>query len=59
MSKLKNQIVRLIQQNARQKVATLASEYVRAKAEEREAIQAGISIERWLDEVCQQCLETS
>ena len=59
MSKLKDQIIRLIEQNARRKVAVLASEYVRAKPEEREAIQAGISIERWIDEVCQECLETS
>ena len=59
MSKLKDQILRLIQNNAAKKVAALASEYIRAKPEEREAIQAGISIERWLEEVCQECLENS
>ena len=59
MSKLKDQIIRLIEQNARRKVAVLASEYVRAKPEEREAIQAGIEIERWLAETCHECLEHS
>jgi len=55
MSKLKNQIIQLIRQKARRKVAALAGEYVRAKSEEREAIQAGIEIERWLAETCQEC----
>ena len=59
MNKLKNQILQLIQQNSRRKVAALAGEYVRAKPEEREAIHAGIEIERWLAETCQECLEHS
>ena len=59
MSKLKDQIIWLIKQNARRKVAVLASEYVRAKPEEREAIQAGIAIERWLADTCQECLDHS
>ena len=57
MSKLKDQIIRLIEQNARRKIAVLASEYVRAKPEEREAIQDGIAIERWLSQTCQECLD--
>ena len=56
MSKLKNQIIQLIRQKARGKVAALAGEYVRAKPEEREAIQAGITIEKWLAETCTECL---
>jgi hypothetical protein len=59
MSKLKNQILQLIRQKARGKVAALAGEYVRAKPEEREAIQAGISIERWLADTCDECLNHS
>ena len=59
MNKLKNQILQLIRQKARRKVAALASEYVRARPEEREAIQAGIEIERWLAETCHECLEHS
>ena len=56
MSKLKNQIIRLIEKNAHAKVAALASEYTRAKPEEREAIQAGIDIERWLEETARESL---
>ena len=56
MSKLKDQILRLIENNAAEKVATLAGQYVRAKPQEREAIQAGIEIERWLSETARQCL---
>jgi len=59
MSKLKDQIIRLIEKNAAGKVATLAGQYVRAKPEEREAIQAGIEIERWLAETARQCLRES
>ena len=59
MNKLKNQIIHLIQKKARRKVAALAGEYVRAKPEEREEIQAGIEIERWVAETCQECLDHS
>ena len=59
MSKLKEQIIHLIEKNAAGKVATLAGQYVRAKPEEREAIQAGIEIERWLSETARQCLRES
>ena len=59
MNKIKNQIIHLIQQKSRRKVAALAGEYVQAKPEEREAIQAGIEIERWLADACEQCLEPS
>jgi len=59
MSGLKRMILQLIQQKARRKVAALASEYVRAKPEEREAIQAGIEIERWFAETCQEFLDYS
>ena len=56
MSKLKEQLIRLIERNARSKVAALASEYVRAKPEEREAIHDGIEFERWLADSCRECL---
>jgi len=56
MSKLKDQILQLIQHNAAEKVAVLAGQYVRVKPQEREAIQAGIEIERWLSETARQCL---
>jgi hypothetical protein len=57
MSKLKDQIVRLIEQDARARVAALASSYPHAKPEEREEIMAGIEFERWLAETCRICLE--
>ena len=57
MSKLKDQIVRLIEQDARARVATLASSYPHARPEEREEIMAGIEFERWLAETCRICLE--
>jgi len=57
MSILKRQIVRLIEQNARGRLATLANRYPHARPEEREEIMAGIEIERWLAEACHECLE--
>ena len=56
MGELKNRIIRLIEQNAAKKVSDLSGEYVRAKSEEKEAIQASIEIERWVSESCRQCL---
>ena len=57
MSKLKDQIVRLIEQDARARVAELASSYPHAQPEEREEIMAGIEFERWLADTCAFCLE--
>ena len=57
MSQLKDQMIRLIGDNARGKVAALAGEYVRARPQDRENIQAGIEFERWLAETCQDCLD--
>jgi len=57
MGELKDRIVRLIEQNAAKKVSELSSEYIRAKPEEKEVIQAAIDVERWLAESCQDCLE--
>ena len=57
MGKLKDQIISLIEQNAAKKVADLSGEYVQAKPDEKEAIQAAIHIERWLSESCQESLD--
>lgn len=57
MSRLKDQIIRLIEQDARAKVAALASSYPHARGEEREEILAGIEFERWLADTCAFCLE--
>ena len=56
MGELKDRIIRLIEQNAAKKVSDLSGEYVPANPEEKEAIQAGIEIERWVAESCQECL---
>lgn len=57
MSELKDQIVRLIEQDARARVAALASSYPHARPEEREEILAGIEFEQWLADTCEFCLE--
>jgi len=53
MTKLQDQMLRIIQQNAARKIALLANQYVRAGPSEKEAIQAGIEIERWFAQTCQ------
>ena len=57
MATIKDQILRVIQNNAAQKVAALAGQYVRSKPQEKEAILAGLDFERWLKECCRECLE--
>ena len=57
MAEWKKCILRRIEQNARQRMTRLAGSYLRAKPEEREEIQAGIEIERWLAGTCRECLE--
>ena len=56
MGELKDHIIRLIEQNAAKKVSDLAGQFVRAKPEEKEAIMAGIEVERFVVESCQECL---
>ena len=56
MTQWKDRIIRCIEQNARQRTAELASSYLRARPEEREAIMAGIEFERWLADTCRECL---
>lgn len=57
MTKLKDRIVRLIEIDARARVAALANSYPHARPEEREEIMAGIRFERWLADTCAFCLE--
>jgi len=57
MTKLKEQILRCIASDAARKVADLSNRYVHAAPAEREEIQAGIDIERWLSESCRECLD--
>jgi hypothetical protein len=57
MGQTKDRIVRLIEQAAATKVAKLAHEYVSSPPSDKEAIQAGIEVERWLGESCRDCLD--
>ncbi len=57
MSKRKDRIVRLIEFDARARVAALANSYPHTRPEEREEIMAGIQFERWLADTCAFCLE--
>jgi len=50
-------MLRLIQHNAARKVSNLSVRYVQANPDEREAIQAGIELERWLVDSCEQVLD--
>jgi hypothetical protein len=57
MSELKDQIVRLIEQDAMARVAAMARSYPHAGPEEQEEILAGIEFEQWLADTCRLCLE--
>jgi hypothetical protein len=57
MSKLKDQIIRLIEQDAWARVAALARSYPLARGEEREEILAGIEFEQWMADTCAFCLQ--
>ena len=54
---LRDQMVRLIGQDAANKAAGLAGQLVRAMPDEKEPILAALDFERWLAETCQECRE--
>jgi len=56
MRKLKERILRLLQQNSNERAAKLSREYIRAAPEEKEAVIAGIDFEKWLSQICEDCL---
>jgi len=57
MSEKKKRILREIEQKARRRMARLANSYLHVPPEQREEIQAGIEIERWLAETCREGLQ--
>lgn len=57
MSEQKKRMLREIEQKARQRMAELANSYLQVPPQQREEIQAGIEIERWLAETCRDGLE--
>jgi len=56
MDTIKDQILRIIRNNAGKKAADFAGQYVHSKPEEKEAILAGLDFERWLEQCCRECL---
>ena len=56
MTKLKDQMLRLIHKDAAEKMGAFATELVRAAPEKKEAILAGLEFERWLEQACHECL---
>jgi len=56
MQKFKERLLRVLRQRSDDRTAHLSRQYLKAKPEEREAIMAGIEIEKWLSEVCDICL---
>lgn len=51
-----DKILRLIEKDARGKVARFSKEIVRAPSQKKEEILAGMQIETWLADSCQESL---
>ena len=55
MRMTKDLILQIVEVKARQKLAQLACEIVRAESHDREMILAGLEFERWLADSCRDC----
>ncbi len=53
---IKDQIIRIIQFDARAKAGHFASQLVQSEPQEKEAILAGLEFEKWLEQCCRECL---
>jgi len=58
MTELKNQILRVIGQEAARKVSILSGQYIRAESGQKEVLQAALEIERWLAQSCRECCQS-
>ena len=56
---VKDLILRRIRDRARSEAEFLAGEFARAASEEKEAILAGLELEQWLADACDDVLEWS
>ena len=56
MRSKKDILVEIIRRRSQRKVAHLAGELVRATSEDKEDILAEIQFNRWLADICQDCL---
>jgi len=57
MRKFKERLLRILRQRSDDRAARLSRQYLRAKPEEREAIMAGIAFEKWMSQVCDDCMD--
>ena len=57
MSKLKDQLIRLIEADSRKKVAAFSIAFARAPSEEKETFLAAMEFERWMADTCRDCLQ--
>jgi hypothetical protein len=55
MSEVKDMLLEAVRRRAEREAARLAGEFVRAAAEDKEAILAALEFERWLAETCWFC----
>ena len=56
-SKLKDEMIRLIEADARAKVAAFSIAFARAPSEEKETFLAAMEFERWKADTCYLCLQ--
>jgi len=57
-SERKDQLIRLIEAEARQKAAAFSVQFARAPSEEKETYLAALEFERWLADTCADCLDS-
>ena len=56
-SKLKDQMIRLIEADAREKVAAFSIAFARAPSEDKETFLAAMEFERWVADTCRESLQ--
>ena len=56
-SKLKDQMIRLIEADAREKVAAFSVVFARAPSEDKETFLAAMEFERWVADTCRESLQ--
>ncbi len=56
-SQRKDQMIRLIEAEAREKAAAFSIQFARAPSAEKETYLAAMEFERWLADTCRLCLQ--
>jgi hypothetical protein len=57
MNTFKESMLRLLQQRSDNRAGMLSRQYLTAEPHEREAIMADIAFEKWLSQVCDDCMD--